>query len=197
MNRIAPATGQKVARKGYKMTYGEENQIKAIKNKITALKEAAGRIKEVKPIIRKFDGKMYNKNFDAAIRALTDEKGYFSAYNSYRWFYIYYSGKAGYNRNIDILSGYSCKGSDIMPEKDQKEESKVFNGKRINAEKMIENLDRHYAALLKEAFELEVALENLPAIRKQIEQIKTLYNAVVSGLPSMVTDTCGIKHYLY
>lgn len=179
------------------MTYGEENQVKDIKDRITALKEAAGRIKEVKPVIRKFDGKMYNKNFDEAISALTDDTGYFSAYNQYKWFYIYYSGKKGYNRNINLLSGYSCKGSELMEEQYRKEENEIFDGKRINATKMIEILDRTYAELLKEAFELEVALENLPAIRKQIEQIKALYNAVVSGLPSMITDTCGIKHHLY
>ena len=179
------------------MTYGEENQVKDIKKKITALKEAAGRIKEVKPIIRKFDGKMYNKNFNEAIRSLTDEKGYFSAYDSYKWFYIYYSGKKGYNRNINLLAGYSCKGSELMEEQYRKEENEIFDGKRINATKMIEILDRTYAELLKEAFELEVALENLPAIRKQIEQIKGLYNAVVAGLPSMIIDTCGIKHHLY
>ena len=179
------------------MTYGIENQYKEIRDKITALREAAKRIKELKPIIRKFDGKMYNKNFDEAIRELTDENGYFSAYNQYKWYYIYYSGRKGYNRNVNILCGYSCKGSEIMEEQYRKEENEIFDGKRINADKMIENLDRHYTELLTEAFELETTLENLPAIKEQIEQVKRLYNAIIAGIPSTIKDVCGIKSYLY
>jgi hypothetical protein len=91
------------------------------------------------------------------------------------------------------MSAYSCKAEDYIKVQ-TKDEFKVFDGKRINADKMDAALVEKRAALLREAFEIEDAARNLDRTLEQISSMRSMLNGLVSGLPSIVRDTCNLKY---
>ena len=158
------------------------------------LRDAAGSVNRVKEVIRDFDGKIYNCRFDEAIANLTDEDHRFYVSNHYGWFYIQFSPRKGnYNNTQSILSGYSCKASDQVREQ-TRQECILFDGKRINAAAMINGLNNKREELLREAYTLESAADNLEKTLQQITDTKALLNNLVQGLPSIVRDACGLKY---
>ena len=179
------------------MIFGRENQEKEIRDKIDGLRSAAGRIKDIKPIVRQYNGKIYNRRFDEAIRELSKKDDHLWVSNTYGWFYISYSRRKSHIRDITLLSGYSCKAENMIdPERQKDEAARIFNEKRINADKMCESLDLHYAKLLKEAYELELAFDHIDETQKRLEDIKRVYEATVRSLPSDIIDVYGIKRYI-
>lgn len=179
------------------MVYGAENQKKTIQNRIEALREAADQIKRIKKLVQSFDGKIYNKRFDEALAGLSGENFRIYGSNSYGWYYIHYIPRHGsYNDSITLLTGYSCKAENKISEDHQKEEFIIFDtNKRIKAAAMIEGLNRKYAELLKEAYELEETFKNIDQILNQVKKAKEILSAIVAPLPSIIIDTYGIKRY--
>lgn len=112
-----------------------ENKKEAIKAQADHLRTAAGLIKRLKPVIKAFNGKVYNCRFDNAIGALSDAEHRFYCYNSYGWFYITYTHNNSYSTRITLLSAFSCKGE--QKEFTTDHEAAVFDNKRILADKMI------------------------------------------------------------
>ena len=89
-----------------------EGRQEAILSQAEHLRKAAASVNRLKPVLRAFDGKVYNCRFDEAIGQISGENERFYAYNSYGWFYISWNDKAAmHSQSINILSAYSCKGS--------------------------------------------------------------------------------------
>lgn len=175
------------------MYFGSLEERKSyITNRAAYLRDAAGTINRVKEVVKKFDGKVYNCRFDEAISDLTDDRNRFYVSNSYGWFYLYcYKRGTNLNNAPSLLTGYSCKADQI---KDQtREEYKIFDGKRIKADAMIEGLNRSRERLLQEAFELENAAADLDNTLQMIGSLKNAINSLICGLPYTVQDACGLK----
>lgn len=164
-------------------------------NRAASLRRAADTTRLLKPVIRSYDGKVYNCRFDEATQALSDDHARLSVSNSYGWLYIHYREPAmSYNNEITLLSGYSCKSADHI-DRQQDANAVIFDGKRVNADKMCDRLDARREALLKEAYDLEDYAGNLPDVLKRIQDTEKLLHRLTVGLPSIVIDLCGIKRY--
>ena len=168
----------------------------AIKSRAAFIRRAAGTTRLLKPVIRAFDGKMYNCRFDEAIRTISDDTRRVSVYNRYGWLYIEYNKPGFYSDNITLLSGYSCKSADHI-DRQQDDNAVIFDGKRINADKMCAGLDASRERLLKEAYELEEAADKLPETVQQIKETYDLLHRLTGSLPAVVLDVCKIKRHYY
>jgi prefoldin subunit 5 len=62
------------------------------------------------------------------------------------------------------------------------------------AGKMIERLNTKYENLLKEATHLENALTKVDEIIAKTQELKRLYNVIVSELPYEVQNNFGLQH---
>ena len=164
-------------------------------NRAASLRRAADTTRLLKPVIRSYDGKVYNCRFDEAIQALSDDHARLSVSNSYGWLYIHYREPAmSYNNEITLLSGYSCKSAEYKPHQTDHDKM-LFDGKRIKAAAMVAELDSRREALLKEAYDLEDYAGNLPDVLKRIQETEKLLHHLTVGLPSIVMDLCRIKRY--
>lgn len=173
-----------------------EEKKKAILNKVSYYRRAASAINTIKPVIQAFNGKVYNKRFDEAIRALNtpDNEDHFHAYTQYRWFYIDFTPGCSYSEKKTLLHGYSCTG-ETVPEDHREEKNVIFDGKRINAEKMINSAEKQREYLLKTAYELETAAADLETTLQRISDTEKLLYTLTHNVPSEVVDICNIKRY--
>lgn len=160
-----------------------QDAVKNIKDSIEAKRAAAASINRIKPIIRKFDGKVYNKRFDEAIAEASDNDNRFYCYNSYGWFYLELTYKRQYALKNNLISGYSCKNAAEYEKYRTKEENNIFNEKRINANIMIQRLDESRERLNREAYEMESTLQNMDIILEQIKGLKKALNNVIESVP--------------
>jgi hypothetical protein len=178
------------------MIFGAEEQKKHIEERITALRTAASFINRVKAVCNSFDGKVYNKRFDDAIGELSGDDGRLYVSNRYGWMYVIYYPRHGYKNEVTLLTGYSCVKTENNIRNQDKEDFILFDDhKRINAAAMIEGLNRKYAEILKEAYELEETFKNIDQILDQVKKAKEILSAIVAPLPSIIIDTYGIKRY--
>jgi len=178
------------------MVYGAEEQKKTIQSRIEALRGAADQIKRIKKLVQSFDGKTYNKRFDEALAGLSGENFRIYGSNSYGWYYIHYTPRNTYKNDVTILTGYSCRAENKISEDHQKEDFIIFDSnKRIKAAAMIEGLNRKYAELLKEAYDLEECFRNIDQTLDQIQKAKAVLSGITAALPSIIIDTYGIKRY--
>ena len=140
-----------------------ETETECAKRIISEKRTAAAMFPALCEVIRAFDGKVYNKRLDNAIRDRFDRcyiQKKEGAYNSKLWVYLY----TGSGDTITIL------WCDI-PE-----------NKRINSADMIEQASKTRAELLQEAAHLESIIPTIETRREQIEQIKNLLAGVLDDL---------------
>ena len=156
------------------------------------LRLAAQKIRLIKEIAKAFDDKVYNCRFDEAIKELSDDKNIFYVTIRYGRFEVVYTPRCSGNY-ITLLSGYTATKGE--PEKSARQEDILFTPtKRIMAGKMIERLNTKYENLLKEATQLENALTKVDEIIAKTQELKRLYNVIVSELPSEVQNNFGLQH---
>ena len=171
---------------------------KAILSRAEWLRLAAAQIKKIKPVINDFDGKIYNCRFDEAIKNLSDDRLSFWTSNQYGSFEIVIYHDHTYSDKISLLTGYSCKVQKNDYSQYHTDETRaIFDGKRINADKIAALLDASYARLNKEAYELEVIAGELEDRIKQIADTYNLLNHLCGSLPTVVSDICNIKRHYY
>ena len=169
----------------------EEAQKKCSKH-AEDLRLAAQKIRLIKEITKTFDGKVYNCRFDEAIKDLSDDKNIFYVTIRYGRFEVVYTPRHSGNF-ITLLSGYAATKGE--PEKNARQEDILFTPtKRIMADKMIERLNTKYENLLKEATQLENALTKVDEIIAKTQELKRLYNVIVSELPYEVQNNFGLQH---
>lgn len=170
----------------------EEAQ-KASERKAEYLREAATKIRLIKDIAQQFDGKVYNYRFDEAVRALSDDHNTFYCSNDYGNFEVVFTKRysgfrvalLGARAAIKGEPGPNCTRTDI-----------VFTPtKRIMADKMIELMNLKYEKLLKEATAIETALQNIDEVLLRAQELKKMYNVMVSALPYEIQNNFRLEHY--
>lgn len=175
------------------MVNGTEERKKAVLQRIESLRAAAAFSSKLKPVISSFDGKQYNKNFDKAIRDISNKENHVYVSNNYGWIHIYFWGK--YSRDIYLMSGYGCISEGFI--KNQTDEKAVlFDGKKIKAAAMIENINIHRERLLKEAYDLETAFNDLDNIIDRLNGLKKAWESITGSIPYVLLDTYGIKRFV-
>lgn len=177
------------------MVYGKEERIKAVKSRIEYLRAAAAFSTKLKPVISSFDGKNYNVRFDEAIRALSDGENNVYVVNHYGHIYVDYWLKGNDTRNdLYLMYGYSCIAEDFIKDQSNKKEV-FFNGKKINAGVMIENVNTYREKLLKEAYDLETAFNDLDNTIERLNSLKRAWEHITDNVPYFLLDTYGIKRF--
>ena len=63
------------------------------------------------------------------------------------------------------------------------------NGKRIPAEKMIENLNASYSEILKECSEIECNLDRMPDIIEQLSRLHFMQEHIMKSVPRYMKST--------
>ena len=149
--------------------------------RIDEYRQAANTFSTLRPVIEQFNGKVYNKRFSEALKQAIGETGYIYAEkgNNGRRLWINYSPKgSGYNyRNICNMDF----------------EDATTDGKRINAEAILDNMRETRAELLKKAAELEEVGRHAEEIKAQIEMLENTIKAVLAPLSYEARELYGIK----
>lgn len=170
-----------------------EEAHKASARKAAYLREAATKIRLIKEIAKQFDNKVYNCRFDEAVQALSDDENTFYCYNRYNNFEIIFT-KRHSAFSVALLGVRAAIKGEQNPLR--KRTDIVFTPtKRIMADKMIELLNERYARLLKEASEIETALQNIDEVLLRAQELKKMYNVMVSTLPYEIQNNFNIEHY--
>lgn len=131
----------------------------------------------VREVIRKFDGKVYNKRFNTALgKAIEAKHGkdfYFNAGLSVsgEWLWIS-AGITGHWSDSETLCGY-----------------KLDDGKRLNAEKMIESCNKYYSEILQEVSEIECSIDRMPEIIEQLSKLHFMQDQIIKSVPRYMKCT--------
>lgn len=166
----------------------DEERRQFILNQAAWIRTAAGSIKALKPVLMAYDGKVYNKRLDEAIRALSDDKITYTSRISYERYYIGVYPDSSYSQEKTLLNSHAAKsGTD----------AEIFTDKkRIKAGTAISLLNDKYAALMREAYELEQAAANLNNTLYQIRTLKKQLNYIYETIPYELHEVYDIK-YIY
>lgn len=160
-----------------------------ILRKAAILRSAAAVIKDLKPVILSFDGKVYNKRLDEAIRAIKSDMWITAGLerdNSF--FYIRATPAHCYNDGQYLIYTKAARAG---------EDRETFtDSKRIKADVMINMLNEKYADLNKKAYELETYAAKLEETLKEIDYIKELYNKFYHAIPYELHDVYGLRNYI-
>lgn len=155
------------------MIYGKEEQDKEAKRRVKLCRDLARLYKPLSDVIRSFDGKVINCRLEKAMREATGH--IISLDKRPRGYAItaFYKGEV-------ITLAYI--GAEILTD-----------GKRINADIMIDSLRQHREGLLKRAADLERAAEQVEETRKRIEDLERTLKAVLDSVPYDVRDIYGLR----
>lgn len=164
--------------------YGNlEDGKKEVQNRIDILRFTASQIDKIKPVFRAFDGKIYNKRFDDAIEALSDDQGRFYVSNHYRWMNIEaYKKHSLCNERYSALTVPSCSG-ERFEDFAGREDSIFTENKRIIADKAIKALDTRKEKLLEQAASYEKTLEDADDILAQVAYFKGILGSLIETVP--------------
>lgn len=152
-----------------------ETAAKCAARSIKEKREAAAMFPALCEVIRAFDGKIYNKRLDNAIRerlgrsVFTQNKQ--GAYNSALWVYVYTDS----HDTITLLW------------------INIPDDKRINANDFIDCAKNTRDNLLKEAAHTEQIIPTIETRKTQIEYIKNLLSGVLDDLTYEEKDIFGLN----
>lgn len=169
------------------MMYFESNEARKeyILKEAEKIRTAAGIIKDIKPIVRQFDGKVYNKRFCEAVEALRSDSLWISAGINYGFFYIRTYPARCYSEDIYILSTRAATAG---------EEREAFtDSKRIKADAMIDILNNKYGELMRKAYIFEEQARTLDQTMDQIDQLKMIYKKLWDDIPGELHEVYNIK----
>lgn len=131
----------------------------------------------IRNVIRKFDGKVYNKRFNTALGKAIEEKHgedfYFNAglSESGEWLWISAGIMGHWSESVSL-----CRFA-------------LNDGKRIPAENMIENLNARYSEILKECSEIECNLDRMPDIIEQLSKLHFMQEQIIKSVPRYMKCT--------
>lgn len=154
--------------------YTTEERNKAAKTAIENYRTAAGHFAKLRNVLQKFDGKCFNCKLE---KALQEELNiHVSARKEYTNIVIgYYVGGQHYTLAC-------CKISDLI------------DGKRIDANILIESAKLKRIEFLKRADQIEQMAANVETYINQIEHVKSLLHGIVDALPYEVKDIYGLNY---
>lgn len=158
------------------MRYGQSKE-DAVKEYCDLCRKAAALYKDIAPVIRQFDKKVYNCRFDKAIRAATTGQHVYVSkqFDTYIEIAFYECGKTFQLATI--------KTADLI------------DGKRINADLLIADAQRRREQHLKDASQAEKVAGDIDTVKAQLESLKKAYNSIVDSVPYAIQDIYNIKRF--
>ena len=152
----------------------EERQ-KDLNNRIESYRQAAAQAPAIIKIIRQFDGKVYNCRLDKALKEATNGK--VGVYNQYGFISIY----ACYTTNYHHINFATFRLEDL-------------ENKRINAEKLIEQVKAARENLLDKAYKVETYSEQADNIREYVKQSIEKLESICKSLPDDIREVYNIPY---
>lgn len=160
-----------------KYYHSTEDQKKDLDSRIESYRRVAGYTPAIVKILKQFDGKVFNCRLDKAIREATDnEIGVYKRYG-----FIYISGHYMSNYHEITLAAFK--------------EDELQN-KRINAEKIIEQVITAREELLKKAYSVETYAAQADNIREYVKQSIEKLESICRALPDDIRDIYNIPYYI-
>lgn len=151
-----------------------ETANKKAQQRIDNLRSAADMATKITKVIEQFDGKVYNCRFDKALKEAVGNR--IRTEKRYTLLAIYTWPDTSYD-SITIAT------LDI---------SDMQDGKRINAEKLIESTRKYREDLLRKAYEIETGMTFAPQIQDYIRQSIDKLNKYLDTIPSDIRDIYGL-----
>lgn len=158
--------------------YKKEDQDAAARAYIKAYREAAALYPKIKKVIQSFDKKVFNKRLETALQEGTGARVFVENRPNLIDIHVY-----GPHSNWITLA--------ILQKDD------FVDGKRINAEKLIESLTDHRNTLLQTAARYEEQIEQIDQVKEQLKQIDKLIKDVLAPYDYTMRDIYGINKRFY
>lgn len=152
-----------------------EEQQKDLNSRIESYRAAAALAPIVIKILKTFDNKVYNCRLDKAIREATDNK--IGVYNQYGFISIY----ATYTTNYHHINLATFRLEEL-------------ENKRIDADKLIEQVKTARENLLKKAYQVETTAQQADNIREYIRQSIEKLESVCRDLPDDIREIYNIPY---
>ena len=152
----------------------EERQ-KDLNNRIESYRQAAAHVPQIIKALKQFDGKVYNCRLDKALREATNGK--VGVYNQYGFISIY----ACYTTNYHHINFATFRLEDL-------------ENKRINAEKLIEQVKAARESLLDKAYKIETYSEQADNIREYVKQSIEKLESICKSLPDDIREVYNIPY---
>lgn len=152
----------------------EERQ-KDLNNRIESYRQAAAHVPQIIKTLKQFDGKVYNCRLDKALREATNGK--VGVYNQYGFISIY----ACYTTNYHHINFATFRLEDL-------------ENKRINAEKLIEQVKAARENLLDKAYKVETYSEQADNIREYVKQSIEKLESICKSLPDDIREVYNIPY---
>jgi hypothetical protein len=152
----------------------EERQ-KDLNNRIESYRQAAAHVPQIVKTLKQFDGKVYNCRLDKALREATNGK--VGVYNQYGFISIY----ACYTTNYHHINFATFRLEDL-------------ENKRINAEKLIEQVKAARENLLDKAYKIETYSEQADNIREYVKQSIEKLESICKSLPDDIREIYNIPY---
>ena len=152
----------------------EERQ-KDLNNRIESYRQAAAQVPQIIKTLKQFDGKVYNCRLDKALREATNGK--VGVYNQYGFISIY----ACYTTNYHHINFATFRLEDL-------------ENKRINAEKLIEQVKAARENLLDKAYKVETYSEQADNIREYVKQSIEKLESICKSLPDDIREVYNIPY---
>ena len=161
------------------MFYGsKEAQEKEARERAAEYREAAGFFPAVVKVLNAFAGKVYNCKLDKETRAATNNKV-----------------RAEYKYNCITLYTWNRGRQTTIASYKPEESDKTPAGKvRINAAALIASARECREKSLKEAAEIENAIETAPQVLEYIKQCKEKLEALTRRFPSEIRDIYNLPY---
>ena len=156
--------------------YNRELQDGYILKKIELYKAAAAYAPTIIKVFEAFNNKCFNCKLEKALQDATGRRVY--AEKRYNNINIYFY------ENGDSYTLASIKIDDLI------------NGKRIPANKLIEDARSRQQGYYKKAYELQQGYENIDNIITQLNQVKSLLNGILNPIPYEIKDVYRINYHL-
>jgi DNA repair exonuclease SbcCD ATPase subunit len=152
-----------------------EEQQKDLNSRIESYRSAAALAPIVIKVLKTFDNKVYNCRLDKAIREATDNK--IGVYNQYGFISIY----ATYTTNYHHINLATFRLEEL-------------ENKRIDADKLIEQVKAARENLLKKAYQIETTAQQADNIREYIRQSIEKLESMCRDLPDDIREIYNIPY---
>lgn len=152
-----------------------EEQQKDLESRIESYRAAAALAPAVIRVLKTFDNKVYNCRLDKAIREATDNK--IGVYNQYGFISIY----ATYTTNYHHINLATFRVEEL-------------ENKRIDADKLIEQVKTARENLLKKAYQIETTAQQADNIREYVRQTVEKLESICQSLPDDIRDIYNIPY---
>jgi DNA repair exonuclease SbcCD ATPase subunit len=152
-----------------------EEQQKDLNSRIESYRSAAALAPIVIKVLKTFDNKVYNCRLDKAIREATDNK--IGVYNQYGFISIY----ATYTTNYHHINLATFRLEEL-------------ENKRIDADKLIEQVKTARENLLKKAYQIETTAQQADNIREYIRQSIEKLESMCRDLPDDIREIYNIPY---